>query len=130
MPDKRDITLLLICAVLLGWLFWGQALEKQPPTPTLESTGVSHHITHTEDGFEPKESTINLGDTVTFSTETAHPFWPASNLHPSHRDYPAFDPREPILSGETWSFTFTQVGEWKFHDHLAPYFTGVIIVSE
>ena len=33
----------------------------------------------TDDGFSPKELTINIGDTVTFKSERGKFFWPASN---------------------------------------------------
>ena len=120
---------LVVVAALALWWFLGNTPEEARKEQ-ITATGVMHEIVLTDDGYVPKESTITVGDTVVFRNETDHPFWPASNLHPSHRDYPEFDPREPVLADETWSFTFGQVGEWKFHDHLAPYYTGVIVVSE
>jgi len=132
---KADVALSIIALVLLGWFlvkpnitFQKNTIPKHNSIVTEE--GTTHFIVLTDEGYIPKESSITVGDTIVFSNETGKPFWPASNLHPSHRDYPEFDPREPILPDETWSFTFTHAGEWKFHDHLAPYFTGVIIVSE
>lgn len=83
-----------------------------------------------EDGFSPSELKINRGDIVTFKTTRNSYFWPASDLHPTHTIYPDFDPKEPVAPTETWSFKFEKVGEWKYHDHLAPYFKGKIIVSD
>lgn len=129
---KRTLAVIVLVVAVLALWWWlptqGQN-AKSSPVP-VATTGVTHQVMLTEGGFIPKELTIALGDTVAFTSETGRPFWPASNLHPSHRDYPEFDPREPILADETWSFTFTQLGVWKYHDHLAPYFTGVIMVSE
>src|SRR5690606_8441132 len=62
-------------------------------------------IVLTNNGFVPSEVAIKKGTTVTFSTDPGRPFSPASNLHPNHEEYPAFDPKEPIPPGETWSFT-------------------------
>lgn len=87
-------------------------------------------VTLTKEGYVPDTISIKSGDTVTFKNTTGNLHWPASNLHPSHRIYSEFDPQEPISPTDTWSFTFTKVGEWKFHDHLSPYFTGVITVTE
>lgn len=84
----------------------------------------------TKDGFSPSEITIKKGETVAFRTENGKLFWPASNLHPSHLLYPEFDPKQPIEPEATWSFTFEKPGTWQFHDHLAPYFTGTITVTE
>jgi plastocyanin len=89
-----------------------------------------HVITLTSDGFTPAELTIARGETVTFRTTTGKRFWPASNLHPSHLEYADFDPRQPIEPDGAWSFTFDKPGVWRMHDHLAPYYTGTITVTE
>lgn len=78
--------------------------------------------------YVPREVTVRLGESVSFVNATDDFHWPASDVHPTHQIYSAFDPREPLGPGETWSFTFTQVGEWKFHDHLRANVKGVVIV--
>jgi len=83
-----------------------------------------------EDGFYPRELTIGKGDSVTFTATRGKPFWPASNLHPTHTIYPAFDAREPIDPDKSWSFTFTRPGEWRYHDHLTSSFIAKITVKE
>jgi len=87
-------------------------------------------VTLTKDGFVPDTLTIKKGQTIAFRTTAGKLFWPASNLHPSHLLYPEFDPQQPIQPNNVWAFTFEKVGSWKFHDHLAPYFTGVVNVTE
>lgn len=133
-PMKRNI---LILIVLLGIGVVAAVILTRPPvsapettpTPTTEISEDAKIITLTSDGFSPSELTVTQGDTVTFVSTAGELFWPASNLHPSHTIYPEFDPQMPVSPTESWSFTFTKVGEWKFHDHLAPYFTGVITVT-
>ena len=95
--------------------------------PSLERV---HQVVLGDNGFEPEVVRIALGDTVEWSTTGKEFYWPASDLHPTHAIYPAFDAREPIGKDETWSFVFDQIGEWKYHDHLAPYFTGTVIVTK
>ncbi len=92
--------------------------------------GQGNNIVLSDKGFSPKELTITVGDTVTFTSERGKFFWPASNLHPSHTTYSTFDSMEPVNPDSSWSFTFDKVGSWKFHDHLAPYFTGVLYVVD
>src|SRR3989338_9434805 len=65
----------------------------------------------TKDGFSPEEINIRKGDTVIFTSNAEKPFWPASDLHPTHGIYPEFDPRQPIESGQSWSFKFNKEGE-------------------
>lgn len=87
-------------------------------------------ITRTDDGYEPQDVTIRVGDTVMFKNESNSFHWPASNVHPTHTIYSDFDPREPVAPGDTWSFTFTQSGTWGYHDHLRANLIGKIFVEE
>lgn len=102
--------------------------------------GVSPHVVlahQGEDGvveindqsFAPKELEVKAGQTVEFKNGGQMDHWPASNLHPTHRLYPEFDPKRPLSPGETWLFRFEKVGQWGFHDHLYPEFSGKIIVN-
>jgi len=130
---------IVVLMLLVGgvWFFFRQEaqqsvdeLNSQVPASLVE--GQEHIVTLTEDGYIPEEITIKKGDTVTWKSDTGGLFWPASNLHPSHRDYPGgvFDPKQPIEPESSWNFTFGEVGDWKYHDHLAPYYTGVVHVNE
>lgn len=83
-----------------------------------------------KDGFHPSKLVIREGDTVTFSSNTGEAFWPASNLHPTHTDYPALDPKKPVAPDDTWSFTFNEAGTYAFHDHIRSIFNGEIIVEK
>lgn len=90
---------------------------------------VSIVIVLTPNGFEPSRVEIPKGTTITFETTRDRYFWPASNEHPSHTAYKEFDPQKPVGPGESWSFRFDREGSWRFHDHVSPYFTGVIEVT-
>jgi len=130
--NQKFITLVVLVLLIGGFIayqqYGKQAPEPAPAAPVVEDG--AHIITLTETGFVPADITITLGETVTFKSEIGDPFWPASNLHPSHAIYSDFDPRQPVQPSAVWSFTFTKTGEWEYHDHLAPYFTGTITVTE
>lgn len=115
-----------ILGIVLSAALFHLHYKKVPPG---ESGVFSTMITLTEGGFEPKEVTLATGSTVTFVTEKDKDFWPASNIHPTHSLYPAFDPKRALKPAEAWSFTFDTVGEWRFHDHIQPFYTGVIHVT-
>ena len=91
-------------------------------------TTQTHQMILGPNGYEPRNITISRGDTIVFSTTEGSPFWPASNVHPTHRILPAFDPKSPTKPGKTYSFTFNEAGEWPYHDHLAPFHSGTITV--
>lgn len=83
-----------------------------------------------EDGFEPEHVTIEAGTRVVFSTTRDEFYWPASNVHPTHEMYAAFDPRDAITPDDTWTFQFDEVGIYPYHDHIAPIYSGTITVVE
>lgn len=91
--------------------------------------GQTYEITLTENGFTPNEITIKPGDSIKFSTTLNKPFWPASDLHPTHGIYPEFDPQQPIDPQSSWTFKFLKTGRWKYHDHLNPSQRGIIITQ-
>lgn len=88
------------------------------------------HVVLSDNGYEPQEFIITKGTEVVFTTSRDKPHWPASNIHPTHEQYPAFDPERPVPAGESWSFVFEEPGLWHFHDHIRSYYTGTIHVVE
>ena len=93
--------------------------------------------------YVPDRVEISVGDTVVFVNDSSV-FWPASNLHPTHREYPGsnitkcgtpervnlFDACEAMGPGAEYSFIFNEVGEWGYHDHINPQVQGVVVVLE
>lgn len=102
----------------------GVALEYSPSGPQ-ELTVVVR-----EDGFHPESLTVQKGDTVVFKSETGQEFWPASDPHPVHSNLPPFDPKRPVPAGETWSYTFSELGAHYYHNHLDSIMKGKIVVLE
>lgn len=111
------LLLLISASLFLVWFGFVRTTDHQ-------------NIVLKKDGFHPSKLVIKEGDTVTFSANTGEAFWPASNVHPSHTDYPAFDPKKPVAPNDTWSFTFTEAGTYGFHDHIKSIFEGEIIVEK
>ncbi len=90
----------------------------------------TYHVNLTESGFTPRTIAINKGDTIVFTSSRGKPFWPASDLHPTHEIYPEFDPKNPVSPEDSWPFRFNRTGKWEYHDHLDPYFRGTIEVRD
>ena len=94
-------------------------------------------MTYDGSAFAPRTVTVTKGTRVTFKNESGNSFWPAANPHPTHTSYPegggcissAFDACKAIPPGDTYSFTFTIHGTWKYHDHLNPLAQGVVVVE-
>ena|SRR3989344_3148129 len=90
--------------------------------------------------FDPETFTIPAGSVVTFTNKSENVMWVASDNHPSHTLYPGSsiancgkELETPIFdqckNGETFTFTFNEIGTWKFHNHLNPRATGTIVVT-
>lgn len=118
---------ILILLVAIGGFVYLHSSPKSS-AQTSSPTGSVVTVTLTDNGFTPETLTIHQGQTVKFTSTQGSFFWPASNPHPTHTIYPEFDPQQPIAGTDSWSFTFERVGTWRYHDHLAPYFTGTITV--
>jgi len=87
-------------------------------------------VTYTDSGFSPSFLSVKNGTTVTFKNESARSMWVASNPHPVHTTYSAFDEKTSVDKGGEYSFTFTKSGNWKYHNHLSPGARGEVDVTE
>lgn len=110
----------VICIVFVAYFL---------PKESNDAQSQQYVVELRESGFYPLETKIKRGDSVLFRTILSVPFWPASDLHPTHGIYPEFDPEQSISSGNTWSFKFNKVGKWRFHDHLHADYVGTVIVE-
>ena len=115
------IAALALCGYVLYAFLIGQHFQNQSAPRTFT-------VTLTDRGFQPDTLTIRKGDTVRFVSVEHAAFWPASDPHPTHSLYPAFDPLQPIPQNQSWSFVFDTPGTWGYHDHLSPAYTGTIVV--
>lgn len=100
-------------------------------------------IRYTDAGFAPETITVSKGETVVFKNESSRAIRPASDVHPAHTAYPGsdiqkcgtaeadqiFDSCAAVPPGESWSFQFSEVGTWEYHDHLRPAETGAVVVK-
>lgn len=114
-----------------------------PGSEGVEEMVVAYLVTYTNAGFSPSSLTIKAGETVTFQNNSTENMWTTSGIHPTHTLYSgtsfpahcpdtanvAFDACQATPPGESWSFTFTKVGTWPYHNHLQPTLFGKIIVE-
>jgi plastocyanin len=99
-------------------------------TMSTSSPKITATVTYDTTGFSPSKVTIKVGDTVRFINKTSREMDVASNPHPTHTDYPAFDQGKGAFNGKnTFDFTFTQVGIWGYHNHESARDRGEVIVN-
>lgn len=111
---------------------------------SLQEANIEYTVVEmTDQGFSPQGVTVSPGTGVRFKNVDVLQHWPATHLHPTHTSYPnsdirkcgtleegrLFDSCRAIEPGEEWTFVFQEIGEWGYHDHLAPQFLGAVTVS-
>jgi plastocyanin len=101
-----------------------------PAKPAVETSAKPSATVHmTDHGYEPKVLKIKQGQTVEFVNDSNEGYWPASDPHPIHTDYPGFDAGNTVAPGGSWKFTFNRTGSYGYHNHLAPETHAEIVIS-
>lgn len=127
------IIVLIVAAVLISGCTTvyqqpppAQQMQQPPQEQVPAPTGVVKTVEISAAGFSPAAVEINAGDAVMWVNTDNTTHRPASAQHPTHLVYPEpggcigskFDSCVNLAEGETFSFVFTKVGEWNYHDHL------------
>ena len=126
---------LLACASACVGASSGSATEViTPAKPNLGSPSEtplpnSWLIEFTDEGFTPKRLDIEVGQQVRFVNRSESSLWPASNIHPTHQVLAEFDAGNPIGADDIWAFTFEKPGFWRYHNHMAPEHSGLIVAT-
>ena len=87
-------------------------------------------VSYQDDGFHAPVVYIKLGSTVVFQNNSSRGMWIASAPHPTHTAYPEFDQKKSVARGGLYTFIFTKVGAWKYHNHMMPEQTGTVVVQQ
>ena len=87
-------------------------------------------VSYTNSGYAPKTITVKKGTAVTFRNDSTGPMWTASGVHPTHQLLPGFDELKSVEKGGSYTYTFTKVGSWQYHNHMKPTDTGIVVVTE
>ncbi len=103
---------------------------------------MSATVTYSASGFSPATITIAKGGTVTFVDQAGTPMWVASDEHPSHTEfdgtsrtthcatgYTGTKPFDQCGAGQSYSFMFSKVGTFDYHNHSAAQYTGKVVVQ-
>lgn len=128
MSTTVKITIAIIAVVLIaggGWFYSRSSVSKISP----QGVVMTKTISYTGSAFTPATVEVRVGDAVTFVNNGTGGMWVASAPHPTHTDYPEFDAKKEYNPGESYIFTFTKAGTWKYHNHKNPSAFGTIVVK-
>lgn len=143
MSQKNILMIVIVVLVLVGGLLAWYFLQDDTDV-TITNTSV---ITNTDaavnkvvekpasntvwiiDGnFNPSVITISAGESITWVNKDDLIRQVASDPHPSHSALPGLESEE-LAVGDEYAYTFDEIGEWFYHDHMNPISKGTIIVE-
>jgi plastocyanin len=140
---ERGFSLLVIISLIalaaIGGVVYYRSRSKptaqapQSGAPQAQTGGEAagqQTIEITASGFSPATVSVKKGTTVIFVNRDTTPHWPASGMHPTHQLCPGFDALRGLQTGESYRFTFNDVKECPFHDHLNVSLRGKVTVTE
>ncbi len=104
------------------------ATNSSTPAAANVNTSTATAITITSSGFSPSAVTVKAGTVVTWTNSSGADVRVASDPHPTHTDLPELD-SSTLANGDSYSFTFTKVGTWGYHDHFEPTLKGSVTVQ-
>lgn len=129
------ILMLMAGSAFIYILFTDPAMLSDANTASPVQLPLPQVTYNEQNGFVPRELTVNLGETVTFkNNRTSQPMYVATDPHPAHTDYPKFETMVAVKGaypeiGQDFQFTFDQPGTWEYHDHADPTKTGTVVVE-
>ncbi|HET7320767.1 MAG TPA: hypothetical protein VFI84_04270 [Candidatus Saccharimonadales bacterium] len=97
-------------------------------TSSTPNTSSIATITFTDNGFSPALITVKSGDTIRITNRSSQPIQLDSDPHPAHTDDTELNVGT-VDAGSSETFVLTTKGNWGYHDHLSPGFTGRINVE-
>lgn len=109
--------------------------DTQVPVSTQSATATDEAmvkekvmVTISPQGFSPKDITVKVGDSITWTNGDSANHTVSSDNHPVHTLYPFLNLGK-IMPAETKSVMFEKAGKYTYHDHLNPSNTGSVTVE-
>ena len=126
------VVLLVAVAGLLVWYFVAESPLNQNQNVNVSTVEVIAPPRNTvwivEGNFTPSVLTVAIGDMVTWINKDGAARRVASDPHPSSVTLPELVSSD-LTQNDQFSFSFTNSGEWVYHDYLNPIKKGKIIVK-
>ena len=115
-----------IVLVIVACMTAGCSTSPAPATPpvTPASSGSGNVITISNFAFNPSVLTVKTGTAVTWMNNDG-----ALHTITSDAAAPAAFASDPLSTGASYTFTFTQPGTYTYHCSIHPSMTGTVVVQ-
>ena len=114
-----------------------QPKVEPKPAPVVETPAVRDEdgnwiVRYTTYGFDPQTIEIKPGDGVRFLNNNISTMWVKAQAHPTaeYFEYASLNQGRSSYLGESYIFTFTQLGSWGYSNLNKNSHKGVVIVAE
>jgi plastocyanin len=130
MGKKQLIIVAIALAVVISILaIFRLGKQAQAPAISADQTRLARVIIH-ESGFEPAVLTIKQGTRVEwFNEDEDHAHQISANPYPTGDSLKELHSQELQESEQSYSYTFSKTGTFKYHDRHNPKLNGTIIVE-
>lgn len=106
---------------------------SQTQTAPVEEEKGAATITATDLGFDPREVTINAGESITWVNNSSRTIQVGSANHPDHKINPDLTGGEYVVeipAGQSKTVSAgTKVGRWAYHNHLKASEGGTVVIK-
>jgi plastocyanin len=111
------------------------AMTEEEQAIVENSKGAVALISYTDNGFEPAETTVRVGDTVRFFNSSSEDLWVAAvavdgAIYPGSSEscgQSQFDTCHSIEPRHFWEFTFDTPGTWTYQNNANTKNRGLVI---
>lgn len=107
--------------------------KNQAQTTSVEEKKGAATITATDLGFDPKEVTVNAGESITWVNNSSRTIQIGSANHPDHKINPDLTGGEYVVeipAGQSKTVSAgTKVGRWAYHNHLKASEGGTVVIK-
>lgn len=127
--NRTVLVVVIILIAAAGVWFFSRQSPSPEPVNVARPGGTEVAVIYTDSGYSPAEVRVKAGTKVVFENQSAELMWTASAVHPTHLELPGFDALSGAATGQSYAFTFSQTGTWRYHNHLRPTHSGTVIVE-
>ena len=123
------IVIILVILTAGGYYLTKSGTPAVTPQPSSTSNAQNTTINYSGSGFDPQRITVKAGTTIVWKNNDTDPMMIDSDPHPTHTSYPPLNASKATISGNTYTFTFTDPGTYGYHNHLKAQNRGTVIVQ-
>lgn len=135
--EGKGLTWIFIALILalmsVAVIYFGQSVNYEGSSATISQQKPSrpartYSVFYSGGVFSPTNLRIRVGDTVKFVNNTLLPIGVATDPHPEHNNLLGFESSDDISSEELFSYTFSNLGIFPYHNEKNPNEIGSVIV--